>query len=162
MVGLLAQATIPLATAAPPGAASWVATWSASPQPPVVPQEFNNQTLRLIVHTTLGGAKVRIRVSNAFGNLPLVIGDAGATLTPFEGSLYYTTAGEAERQAVNQFIRSSGAFDRVIGFDAVVRDPNNPSQLLPAYDSGDHLHPNVAGYQAMVQSIDVSLFFGGR
>ena len=73
----------------------------------------------------------------------------GGTLTPFEGAFYETPDGEAEREAVNQWIRTSGAFDSVIDFDKVTRDPNNPGRFLPAYDSGDHLHPGDAGYQAM-------------
>ena len=84
----------------------------------------------------------------------------GATLTPFDnvGSPYFSAAHEAERQAVNAWIRTSGEFDAVIDFDAVVRDPNHPSQLLPAYDSGDHLHPSDAGYKAMADSINLKLF----
>jgi lysophospholipase L1-like esterase len=82
----------------------------------------------------------------------------GGTLIPFGGSFYYTAATEAERQAVNQFIRTGQAFDGVIDFDQAVRDPNNPAQILPAYDSGDHLHPNDAGYRAMGQSINLLLF----
>ena len=82
----------------------------------------------------------------------------GGTLTPFEGAFYYTTVGEAKRQAVNEWIRSSGAFDVVIDFDAATRDPSHPARFLPAYDSGDHLHPNDAGYQAMANAIDLSLF----
>jgi hypothetical protein len=62
------------------------------------------------------------------------------------------------RQAVNNWIRTSGAYDAVIDFDAVVRDPDNPTRILPAYDSGDHLHINDAGYQAMAESIDLNLF----
>jgi lysophospholipase L1-like esterase len=82
----------------------------------------------------------------------------GATLTPFQGAGYYSVAGEAKREAVNQWIRTSGAFDAVIDFDKVVRDPQNPLHILPAFDSGDHLHPNDAGYAAMADSIDLSLF----
>jgi lysophospholipase L1-like esterase len=84
----------------------------------------------------------------------------GATLTPFDnvGAPYFSAANEAERQAVNAWIRTSGEFDAVIDFDKVVRDPSNPSRLLPAFDSGDHLHPNDAGYKAMADSIDLSLF----
>jgi lysophospholipase L1-like esterase len=84
----------------------------------------------------------------------------GATLTPFDnfGSPYFSAANEAERQQVNAWIRASGEFDAVIDFDEVVRDPNNPSKLLPAFDSGDHLHPNNAGYRAMANSIDRELF----
>jgi lysophospholipase L1-like esterase len=82
----------------------------------------------------------------------------GATLTPFEGALYFTPAGEATRQAVNDWIRGSGLYDGVIDFDAVTRDPANPSRFLPAYDSGDHLHPSDAGYTAMGNAIPLELF----
>jgi lysophospholipase L1-like esterase len=82
----------------------------------------------------------------------------GATLTPFEGAGYYTLAGDAKRQAVNQWIRTSGAFDGVVDFDVITRDPAHPLRFLPAYDSGDHLHPNDAGYQAMGGAIDLALF----
>jgi lysophospholipase L1-like esterase len=81
----------------------------------------------------------------------------GATLTPMEGSSYYTAATEQERLTVNNWIRHSHAFDAVIDFDKVVRDPANPHQLLPADDSGDHLHPNDAGYQAMGDAINLAL-----
>jgi lysophospholipase L1-like esterase len=84
----------------------------------------------------------------------------GATLTPFDnvGSPYFSAAHEVERQAVNAWIRTSGEFDAVIDFDKVVRDPNNPSKMLPAFDSGDHLHPSDAGYKAMADSINLKLF----
>jgi lysophospholipase L1-like esterase len=84
----------------------------------------------------------------------------GATLTPFDnvGSPYFSAAHEVERQAVNAWIRTSGEFDAVIDFDKVVRDPNNPSKLLPAFDSGDHPHPSDAGYKAMADSINLKLF----
>ena len=88
----------------------------------------------------------------------------GATLTPFEGTIfpgYYTAEGEAKRQAVNQWVRTSGAFDAAIDFDMALRDPAQPARLLPAYDSGDHLHPNDAGYQAMASFIDLRLFRRG-
>jgi lysophospholipase L1-like esterase len=88
----------------------------------------------------------------------------GATLTPFEDAFkgtpfegYYNADKERTRIAVNTWIRSSGAFDGVIDFDAVVRDPNRPKSILPTYDKGDHLHPNDAGYQAMAESIDLGL-----
>lgn len=93
----------------------------------------------------------------------------GGTLTPFEETAkgspmegYYDAAKEEKRQAVNKWIRESGAFDGVLDFDAVVRDPRRPSYLAPAYDSGDHLHPNDAGYQAMAESIDLRLLTGPR
>jgi lysophospholipase L1-like esterase len=80
----------------------------------------------------------------------------GGTLLPFQGAFYYSAAGEAKREAVNRWIRVSGAFDGVIDFDRAVRDPANPLQLLPAYDSGDHLHPNDAGYQAMADAVHLA------
>jgi lysophospholipase L1-like esterase len=84
----------------------------------------------------------------------------GATLTPFVGASpgYFTPEKEAKRQAVNQWIRTGGAFDGVIDFEKAVRDPANPDRMLPAYDSGDHLHPGDAGYKAMGEAIDLSLF----
>jgi lysophospholipase L1-like esterase len=84
----------------------------------------------------------------------------GATLTPFAGTTgnYYTAEKEEKREAVNDWIRTSGAFDAVIDFDKATRNPARPKQFLPAYDSGDHLHPNDAGYKAMGDTIDLSLF----
>ena len=75
----------------------------------------------------------------------------GATITPYVGSDYYHPgpASEADRQTVNQWIRTPGHFDVVIDFDSVVRDPHQPDRLLPAYDCGDHLHPSPEGYRAM-------------
>jgi lysophospholipase L1-like esterase len=81
----------------------------------------------------------------------------GATLLPFQGAGYYTPAGEATREAVNTWIRTSGAFDGVVDFDAVMRDPADPLRLNPAYDSGDHLHPNDVGYQAMADAINLQM-----
>ena len=88
----------------------------------------------------------------------------GATLPPFWGAGYYTEAGEAKRQALNEWIRTGKAYDGVIDFDKATRDPADPRKLLAAYDSCDHLHPNSAGYKAMGESIDLSLFraTGGR
>ena len=84
----------------------------------------------------------------------------GATITPYVGSAYYHPGplSEADRQAVNRWIRTPGNFDAVIDFDTVVRDPQHPDQLLPAYDCGDHLHPSAAGYKAMGDAIPISLF----
>jgi lysophospholipase L1-like esterase len=84
----------------------------------------------------------------------------GATITPFLGSGYYHPGPltEADRQAVNVWIREVGHFDSVIDFDAVVRDPQHPDKLLSAYDCGDHLHPSPDGYKAMGQAIPFSLF----
>lgn len=88
----------------------------------------------------------------------------GATLTPFENtfaggplSTYYNTDKEAKRVAVNEWIRNGGGFDAVIDFDALVADPANPTHIKAEYDSGDHLHPNDAGYAAMANSVDLKL-----
>jgi lysophospholipase L1-like esterase len=89
----------------------------------------------------------------------------GCTLTPFEGTIfpgYFAPDKEPVREAVNEFIRTSGLFDAVIDFDKVVRDPSHPTRILPAFDSGDHLHPNDSGYQAMANSVDLKLFRGGE
>jgi len=85
----------------------------------------------------------------------------GGTLNPVEGYPFpgfWTPALEAKRQAFNQWMRTSRAYDAVIDFDAVLRDPSQPSRLLPAFDSGDHVHPNDDGYRAMADAIDLSLF----
>jgi lysophospholipase L1-like esterase len=84
----------------------------------------------------------------------------GGTLTPIEGSGYYSPQHEQIREAVNQWIRTSGKFDGVIDFDKVTRDPANPQMFLPAYDSGDHLHPNDTGYQAMADAVDIASLRG--
>jgi lysophospholipase L1-like esterase len=86
----------------------------------------------------------------------------GATLTPFEGAAYFTPEGEAKRQAINNWIRTSKAYDGVIDFDSATRDPASPGKFLALYDSGDHLHPNDAGYEAMGKSIDLNLFAPGK
>ena len=82
----------------------------------------------------------------------------GATLTPYEGAAYYSPEGEAKRQALNNWIRTSKAYDGVIDFDMITRDPAAPTKFLPAYDSGDHLHPGDAGYKAMGDAVDLALF----
>jgi lysophospholipase L1-like esterase len=82
----------------------------------------------------------------------------GATLTPFEGAAYYTPEGEAKRQALNRWIRTSGEYDGVIDFEAVARDPAAPSKFAASVDSGDHLHPGDAGYKAMGDAVELALF----
>ena len=85
----------------------------------------------------------------------------GGTLNPVEGFPFpgsWTPTMEQKRQAVNQWIRTSGAYDAVIDFDVVLRDPAQPSRLRPEYDSGDHVHPNDLGYRAMAAAIPLSLF----
>jgi lysophospholipase L1-like esterase len=88
----------------------------------------------------------------------------GATLAPFEDTFaghplfgYYNEEKEAKRQAVNEWIRTSGAFDGVIDFDAMTRDPDNPRHIRAEFDSGDHLHPQDTGYQAMAEGIDLEM-----
>jgi lysophospholipase L1-like esterase len=85
----------------------------------------------------------------------------GATLTPFWGAAYYTEVGEAKRQALNEWIRTSKAYDGVVDFDKATRDPGDPKKLLGTYDSCDYLHPSDAGYKAMGDAIDLSLFKTG-
>ena len=82
----------------------------------------------------------------------------GATLMPFEGAFYFTAQKEAVRSAVNHWIRTSGAFDDVVDFDMVVRDPAGPTRLRAEFDSGDHLHPGEKGYRAMGEAIDLRIF----
>jgi lysophospholipase L1-like esterase len=82
----------------------------------------------------------------------------GATLGPFQGSGYYSTAKDAVRQSINNWIRTGNELDGVIDFDRALQDPSNPLSLRPGYDSGDRLHPNNAGYQAMGNAISLELF----
>jgi lysophospholipase L1-like esterase len=82
-----------------------------------------------------------------------------ATLLPYEGTTipnYFTPDGETTRQAFNQWLRTSKEYDGVVDFDAVMRDPAQPTRMLPRYDSGDHLHPSDAGYQAMANAFDLA------
>lgn len=83
----------------------------------------------------------------------------GGTIMPFEGfSAYFTPESEADRQTVNAWIRTSGAFDAVIDFDAIARDPTHPARLSATVDGGDHLHLSAAGYRIIADAIDLSLF----
>lgn len=83
-----------------------------------------------------------------------------ATLLPCAGEARCTDTVDAERVAVNAWIRSSDVFDGVLDFDAVVRDPERPARMLPAYDSGDHLHPGDAGHAALAGSVDLRTLVG--
>ena len=87
----------------------------------------------------------------------------GATFLPFAGTSlaripnYYSTEGDTTRQAVNTWMRTSGAYDAVIDFDAALQDPEAPLKILPRYDSGDGLHPGDTGYEAMANTFDLEL-----
>lgn len=83
---------------------------------------------------------------------------AGGTITATKGLPFYSAEGEAMRQAVNAWIRTSGRFDTVIDFDAAIRDPADPLRIRPDLDSGDHVHPNDAGNQVMADAIDLKTF----
>jgi lysophospholipase L1-like esterase len=84
----------------------------------------------------------------------------GATLTPYEGAHYYDPRGETMRTALNNWIRTGGAFDGVIDFDKAVQDPVHPVAIKAAYNKYDHLHPNDTGYEAMANAIDLKLITG--
>jgi len=86
----------------------------------------------------------------------------GATILPFGGSFYANPEHEAARRTVNGWIRASAEFDAVIDFDAVMRDPSDPTRLQTAVDGGDHLHPNEHGYRVMADAIDLALFASPR
>jgi lysophospholipase L1-like esterase len=101
----------------------------------------------------IGGYKQLIGAAHDHG-----IQVIGCTLTPYEGAHYSLPEGEAVREAVNNWIRTSQAFDAVVDFDAAMRDPANPKRIRGEFDPGDHLHPNNAGYEAMANAIDLSIF----
>jgi lysophospholipase L1-like esterase len=82
----------------------------------------------------------------------------GATILPFAGSGYSSPEHEAARTTVNEWIRTSGAFDAVIDFDVALRDPSDPTRLRPDADTGDHLHPNAEGYRLMGEAVPLMLF----
>ena len=80
------------------------------------------------------------------------------TIAPYEGAEIYAPESEDARQAVNEWIRTGGAFDAVLDFDAVWRDPDRPSRIREDFHAGDHLHGSDAGYRALADSVDLSLF----
>ena len=82
----------------------------------------------------------------------------GATIAPYEGAAYYSSEGNAVRQAINDWIRTSKEFDGVLDFDAAFRDPAKPTQMKDAFQAGDHLHGSDAGYRAVADSIDLAPF----
>lgn len=108
------------------------------PQPPT-PADLIAGYRQMIVRAHAAGLKIRL-----------------ATILPYKDANYWSDQGEATRQAVNAWIRSNTEADGVIDFDAVMRDPAEPLKLAAAYDSGDHLHPNDAGFRAMADAIDLT------
>jgi lysophospholipase L1-like esterase len=108
------------------------------------------------VDSLINGHLQLVARARARGLRPIV-----GTLTPFEGQAYYTAARENVRKRFNDWMRGSGAYDAVADFDLALRDPARTSRLRAAYDSGDHLHPNDAGYQAMAQAVPLTLFSQG-
>ncbi|MNK45542.1 multifunctional acyl-CoA thioesterase I and protease I and lysophospholipase L1 [compost metagenome] len=128
---------------------SWPGTAFAPRQKRSALEELTNGYTQLVAQARSRGVRV-----------------IAATLTPFEGALpgtplsnYYQPEKDALRQQLNAWIRASGSFDAVLDFDALARDPAHPLRLLPAYDSGDHLHPGDAGNRALAEGIDLSLLF---
>lgn len=120
-----------------------------------VPEEAH----RALVHQIVAAYEQMVARAHAEGLVAI-----GGTITPFVGSEYYHPGAESEadRQQINRWIRTPGHFDAVVDFDQAIRDPAHPDRLLPVYDSGDHLHPSVAGYRAMAEAIPLSLFAAAR
>lgn len=123
--------------------------WARQPQPP----ERHRQLVADVQ------AAFRDMVARAHARGVKVL---GGTILPFGASNYFSVDTEADRQAINAFIRSSGVFDEVVDFDVALRDPAHPERLLPANDSGDGLHPNAAGYRAMAAAVPVEAFRRGQ
>ena len=122
----------------------------------LIPPLINTPSEIVTVEQVIQGYRQIIERGHALG-----LRVYGATLNPVEGYPFpgfWTDALEQSRQAINLWIRTGRAFDAVIDFDQLLRDPGSPSRLLPAYDSGDHVHPNDIGYQMMADAIDLSLF----
>ncbi|MET9516715.1 SGNH/GDSL hydrolase family protein [Streptomyces sp. NPDC002994] len=109
-------------------------------------------TPEVSVSRLIDGHRTLIRQAHAKG-----IKVVGATLTPVKGSFYYSEANETKRDAVNHWIRTSGEYDAVVDLDRALADPDPAKKdtMLPAYDSGDHLHPNDAGYRVMAEALDL-------
>ena len=152
--------------------------------------EFGRSALQRFAHDALGEPGVKdiialegindigslrhphatLTAQSLIGGYLTLIGEAhadgvkiyGATILPYQGAFYYTRAGEAVREAVNRWILTSGAYDGTFDLAHAMGDPSDPLRLNPAYDSGDHLHPNDAGYQAMANAIDLDKLSCGR
>ena len=117
------------------------ATSPANPHDPVTADDLIAGLTQLAMRARIHGIKV-----------------FGATLTPYVGAGYQSPAGEAIRQTLNHWIRTTSQFDGVIDFDKTTTDPTHPGMFQILDDSGDHLHPGDAGYKSMGDSIDLKLF----
>ena len=115
---------------------------SAPPTETVTAEEIINAHRQLVVRAHAAGLKI-----------------IGGTILPFKNDTFgfYSPENESKRQAVNHWIRTAGEYDAVVDFDAALRDPADPQQLRPTYDSGDHLHPNDAGMAALAAAIPLNL-----
>ncbi|RZU15728.1 lysophospholipase L1-like esterase [Kribbella rubisoli] len=113
-------------------------TTCTTPNPPITPAQL------------ISGYRALIRDAHARG-----IRIVGVTLTPFRGASVYTAHSAELRTAVNTWITTSGEFDAVADFASALADPADPARLAPKYDSGDHLHPNEAGYRVMADAVDL-------
>jgi lysophospholipase L1-like esterase len=163
MMGVNALARFEHDVLAQPGASTVVVYigindigWPGSPFAPAAPPMRAEQLIagyrQLIVAARVRGVRI-----------------VGATITPFSGALrgtplegHFSLAKDAVRRRVNDWIRGSGEFDAVADFDKVLRDPRDPARLLAEYDSGDHLHPGDAGYEAIARSLDDATLFGTK
>ncbi|MFC6155070.1 SGNH/GDSL hydrolase family protein [Kribbella jiaozuonensis] len=113
-------------------------TSCTTPNPPITPAQL------------IAGYRTLIQAAHSRG-----IRIVGVTLTPFRGASVYTAHSAQLRTAVNTWIATSGEFDAVADFAAALADPADPTRLAPKYDSGDHLHPNEAGYRVMADAVDL-------
>ena len=121
----------------------------------VIPKEGPYAAQRITAKDLIQGLQQLINRAHEHG-----IKVFGATMTPYGGSGAFTDDSEAIRAAVNQWIRTGGAFDGVFDFDATVRDPDHPTKFKDDMQSGDYLHPNASGYKAMAAAIDLSKLRG--
>ncbi len=116
------------------------------------PESVISRYRQLIRRAHQKGIRIIGTTNPPFENAFLLLSDTAPPVT------FYSPEKEIVRQRVNDWIRSSGEFDDVLDFDVVLRDPNHPTRLLPIYDSGDHLHPNNAGYIAAGNAIPLALW----
>jgi lysophospholipase L1-like esterase len=127
----------------------------------IVLESINDITRYIDDHQPYGDLEQRLEL--AFAQMAAQAHQHGirifaATLTPYQGCVCFTSEGEAVRDGLNHWIRTSSLLDGYVDFDKATRDPQHPLQYLPQYDSGDHVHPSDAGYQVMANAIDLGLF----